>query len=76
MAIICQVVCIRNEWRIAITLNYTNILQPVYFNVFFNGYLLQCIFSYPFNLRIRIIITYKIDKLFVKTSSFETNDKF
>ena len=27
---------------IASTLNYINILQPVHFNVFLHGYLLQC----------------------------------
>ena len=37
-------VCIRNIWRLAITLNYINILLPVYFSVFLHGYLIQCIY--------------------------------
>ena len=41
MAIIRRVVCVRNIWRLASALNYINILQPVYFNVFLHDYLLQ-----------------------------------
>ena len=38
MAIIHYVVCIRNVWKIGSTLNYVNILQPV----FLHGNFLQC----------------------------------
>ena len=34
----------RNIW--GITLNCINILQPVYFNLFFHGYLLLCIYLF------------------------------
>ena len=42
MAIIRLDFCIRNVWGLASTLNYINILQPVYFNVFLHGNFLQC----------------------------------
>ena len=42
MAIIRYYFCIRNIWGLANTLNYINILQPVYLNVFLHGNLLQC----------------------------------
>ena len=42
MAITHREVSIRNVQSLAGTLNYINILQPVYFNVFLHGYLLQC----------------------------------
>ena len=45
MAIIRRVVCIRNVWKLASTLNYINILQPVYFNVFLHANILQCKFN-------------------------------
>ena len=45
MTIIRYVICIRNIWRKGITLNYINIQQPVYSNVFLHGYLLQLVFA-------------------------------
>ena len=42
MTIIRYVISIRNIWKKDITLNYINILQPVYFIVFLHGNLLQC----------------------------------
>ena len=45
MIIIRYVISIRNIWIYGITLNYINILQPVYFNVFSHGNLLQCSLS-------------------------------
>ena len=42
MTIIRYVISITNIWRKGFTLNYINILQPVYFNVFLHGHLLQC----------------------------------
>ena len=44
MAIIRLTVCIRNVWRLSRTLNYINILQPVYLNVFLHGNFLQFIY--------------------------------
>ena len=45
MTITSYVICIRNIWRYGITLNYINILQPVYFNVFLHGNLLRCTYT-------------------------------
>ena len=42
MAIIHEAVCTRNLWRLGITFNYINILQPVHFNVSLFGNLLKC----------------------------------
>ena len=42
MAIIQYAICIRNVWKLGRTLNYINILQPIYFNVFLHGKFLQC----------------------------------
>ena len=43
MAIIYYVVCIRKVYKLGSTLNFINILQPVYFfNVFLHGNFLQC----------------------------------
>ena len=42
MAIIRQVFFIRNVRILDRTLNYINILEPVYLNVFLHGNLLQC----------------------------------
>ena len=53
MAIIRQFVCIRNVWRLASTLNYINILQPVYFNVFFHGNLISCTISFSLFIKIQ-----------------------
>ena len=59
MALIRQYFCIRNVWGLAITLNYINILHPVYFNVFLHGNFLQCTY-YIFVLKIyfRFIMSY------------------
>ena len=46
MSIIHYTVCIRNVWELGSTLNYTNILQPVYFNVLLYGNYLQCSDTY------------------------------
>ena len=35
----------RNVWILGRTLNYINCLQSVYFNVFFPGNFLQCIYQ-------------------------------
>ena len=42
MAIIRRVVYIKDKWKLANTLSYINILQPIYFNVFLHGNFLQC----------------------------------
>ena len=42
MAIIYEVICVRNVWRLVSTVNYINIMQSVYFNVFLHGNFLQC----------------------------------
>ena len=42
MVIIHYAVSTRNVWKLGSTLNYINILQPVYFNVFLHGNFLKC----------------------------------
>ena len=43
MAIIHYAIYTRNVWRLGRTLNYINILQPIYFNVFLQCYISQLI---------------------------------
>ena len=42
MAIIHYAVCGRNLWKLGITLNYIDILQPAYFNVHLHGNIFHC----------------------------------
>ena len=38
-----RMIALRNIWKLASTLNYFKILQPVCFNLFLHGNFLQCI---------------------------------
>ena len=55
MAFIRQYFCIRNIWGLASALNYINIFQLVYFNVFFHGNLLQCTNVASYSLILELI---------------------
>ena len=39
MAISHEAICGRNIWKLGSTLNYINIMQPVFFNVFLHTYI-------------------------------------
>ena len=59
MAIIHYAYCGKNAWKLDITLNYINILLPVYLNVFLHSNLLQCTLFIKWlkNSKIYLLIT-------------------